>query len=169
MIQAKVTIEGDLLKEIRETATNAPKTLAVAMRSVSNQVSEYALKVVQTYPEGVPTLPFIWSYDPAKQNRARRWYFANKAKGNIGGRYQRTGGLGKAWETKAVITPLAGEIELINTSPAATYVYGPLQVPSHYLTGWQPLGDSEKQVTEFAENLLIEAWVSVLEIGNTGV
>lgn len=165
MIRAKVKVNTKVLEEIEINARDAAKVLKGAMKRISNQVIDYALKEARIYPANSPALPFVWSYDKEKQNRARRWYFANKVpKGSAGGRYQRTGALGQAWQGKVETTPTSGTISIVNPTVASDYVYGAQQVPSHYLTGWQPLNGNEQRVSDYAQDLLIDAWSVILDL-----
>lgn len=77
-----------------------------------------------------------WSTDPAADNRARRWWFANYPAGR-----PRTGGLMRAW----VFTVRGNRLSLENTSPAGKYVLsmarqprarGGRPNPGHIRTGW---------------------------------
>ncbi len=80
---------------------------------------------------------FIWSFDRAKNARARRWFFANYPNG-----YKRTGRLEQSW--RFTVTPSQDNrvvVDLRNDTNASSYVYGSPafnyeQVPGHVTTGW---------------------------------
>lgn len=79
--------------------------------------------------------PFIWSHDPTKQARARRWFFAHYPNG-----YRRTHTMSKAWEVAITLNDGGLTFDIGNPTPGASYVYGTAefgQVPGHVTTGWQ--------------------------------
>jgi hypothetical protein len=97
---------------------------------------------LRPYPPRVRHSPFVWSRDPQRNARARRWWFANR-----NGPHQRTGALGRAWTADVTYAPAETQINVSvgNTSPGASYVIGAAafdyaQVPSHAATGWVNIG-----------------------------
>lgn len=120
------------------------------------------VRAVMAAPEALPALPFIWSIDPAAQNRARRWYFANKVpKGSKGGRYKRTGALEAANEVGFTAQDNGGVFDFQNPSNAFEYVYGGRQVPSHYLTGWAEIDDVLGKEAAVLRNGIIDDWFTI--------
>jgi hypothetical protein len=106
-----------------------------------------ALKVLGTYPpaRGLNKFRFATA-------RSRRWYFANHD-----GKYQRTGALGKAWKARLSITRAGFSVAVSNSANAASYVYGPRQVPGHADTGWPQADDLFLSLASDAErDFLIE-------------
>lgn len=92
---------------------------------------------IRPYPPQRPKgEPRIWSNNPIKNAKGRKWYFAN-----IGEKpYQRTGELAKAWEPKVIMNVVRMTLRLSNPTKGASYVYGSKpydfeQVPMHSATG----------------------------------
>jgi hypothetical protein len=158
MITATVTIDTDVLEHTNAVLSSS----AAIMRTLTKRRVSKVRALIKNdlkAPDAVPDLPFIWSYDPAANARARRWYFANKVpKGSRGGRYQRTGALEAAWEVVFVEDDSGAAIVLQNDEDAARYVWGNRQVPSHYLTGWQPIEDIANRERDALNLGLIEDW-----------
>lgn len=80
--------------------------------------------------------PFVWSYDPVKNARARRWFFANFPKG-----YKRTGALSRSWKITFVRGKQSISMRVTNNRKGASFVVGSLngklgQVPGHSKSGW---------------------------------
>lgn len=103
---------------------------------------------LRPYPPRVRHSPFVWSRDPRKNARARRWWFANK-----NGPHQRTGGLGRAWQADVNYSPAESQVVVSvgNNAAGASYVLGAAafgyeQVPSHAATGWVNIGTAGANV-----------------------
>jgi hypothetical protein len=157
-VSASVDVDTDVLDAIRSTVgQSAPVMETLVRRRVRNTRSQ--IKAELKAPNEFPELPFVWSYDPAAQARARRWYFANKVpKGSKGGRYQRTGDIEAAWDITFVDDVEGASIQLENDAPGAEYVYGDKQVPSHYLTGWGQIDEIASRYQDEFNLGLIEDW-----------
>lgn len=161
-VRATVIIDDDVFDALAVTMDAAPKRLRNGAQRIVSREGSKVLKELQAAPEPSP-LPFVWSLNPAKQERARRWYFANKVpkgrgRGKGRGRYRRTGTLKKAWKVRANLSDRNGLLVLENDAPGAAFVYGPRQVPSHMATGWP---EGEKVAFAASERLtdaLIDYW-----------
>ena len=157
-----IQIDSDVLAAVAYTANNAPGLMATAYKRQIRSLRGRLLARLKAYPQNVPNLPFIWSYDPVKQARARRWYFANKVpKGSKGGRYQRTGKLAEAWNVVATASDYSGILAIENDAPGAIYVQGEYQVPSHYDTGWENINDLASEFQEQASNEVMQIWFTI--------
>lgn len=154
----------NLLTDIATQSKSAPAELQRRVKRLTT-ITRVKIREDLRAPENIPDLPFVWSLDPTKQARARRWYFANKVpKGSQGGRYQRTGALERGWDTPVVTNANGGEIRLVNNTPGAIYVQGELQVPSHTATGWATDQDIvEKYRTQLADDIS-EEWYLVVTL-----
>jgi len=140
----------DLITELKEFA---PKRLPrLIVREVLPPAQRYLDQQVNTRLRAYPprrdkSRPFVWSFDKRKNERARRWFFANYPNG-----YTRTGALGRAWEGDVTYAK-SGEISVYvaNDTRGASYVYGAeqfnyKQVPGHVTTGWLNAGDDGADV-----------------------
>lgn len=83
-----------------------------------------------------PSLPFIWSHNPAIQRSKRAAYFKTLPRGSRGGRYARSHTLIRGWKTSSYRKP--GEVGAIvsNDVPYVETVQGDEQYPSHADSGW---------------------------------
>lgn len=120
----------------QQALQKAPGVMATLTRRRVQRSTSRILQKLTVEPESTPDHPFIWSYNPEKQARARRWYFANVVRGNVGGRYTRTHKTAKAWRVVVEIDESGGTISAANNAAGVDYVEGDRQVPSHYNTGW---------------------------------
>lgn len=80
--------------------------------------------------------PFLWSFDPAANARARRWFFANYPEG-----YTRSGNFGRAWEITVAVKQAEVMLSVSNPTPGTRYIVGDFangagQIPGHRRTGW---------------------------------
>lgn len=111
-------------------------------QATTRQIQPGFLDELGYYPPRQPQLPFVWSTDPAANDRARKWYFANKVKGGAGGRYQRTGAYGRSFRVRwqdgslLVSTDYAGARWVGGSLSLDPQRAGRWQVPSHKRTGW---------------------------------
>lgn len=159
----QLQIDTDVLDAVAYKANNAPSLMATAYKRQIRSLRGRLLARLKLVPDRVPDLPFVWSYDPVKQARARRWYFANKVpKGSRGGRYQRTGKLAQSWNVVATNSDFSGILAVNNDDPAAIYVQGDYQAPSHYLTGWENVNDVVSEYQVQATNEVIDIWFTVV-------
>ena len=164
MVIPKIDIEAtspSMSEIIQELQTLVPKRLPRRIaREVVPEMERALDRIVDNrlrkYPARVRHSPFVWSRDPKKNARARRWWFANKR-----GIYQRTGALGRAWQSSVTYSPAEAQItvSVSNPAPGASYVFGAVefgyaQVPSHAATGWVNIG--------------VQGYTTVIEVGSIG-
>lgn len=167
MVNFTVTYDKDVLQAIASDIANAPRTIALFAEKAVPDLIRKELKPLTTEPRP-PSLPFVWSHDPVKQGRARRWYFANKVRGNPAGRYVRTHALVNNWQVSAGSLANGTVISVTNTTPGLDYVQGPLQVPSHATSGWAQYDDVLLKAEQKANDTLIDAWFNVLVSPTSG-
>ena len=107
-------------------------------------------------PKNTPEYPFIWSYDPAAQRRAQKWWYANKS-----GPHVRTGALTAATDVQFIGDETGGYFEVSNTADGNEYVIGEKQVPSHYLTGWPTIDAVAEEEAAILNDQLTDDWYYV--------
>ncbi|MEL6527872.1 MAG: hypothetical protein AAFQ07_19400 [Chloroflexota bacterium] len=132
---------------------NAPSALVRASVEIATaNASNDALRAVQRTPR--PSVhPFRWSLDSNANARARRWYFAAVARGEIrtdGTRYVRSGDLGKSFDV--FVEERSNSIDAVFGSDfdKASYVTGNAdgsvsQIPGHARTGWFEFNEPAQQ------------------------
>lgn len=87
--------------------------------------------------------PFVWSTDPAKNAKARRWWFANFPNGR-----ERTGALNEAMSVALERVGKALELIVSNSVAYAKWVVSTFdqrrnyQIPGHARTGWRRMQDT---------------------------
>jgi hypothetical protein len=161
MVSFTLTYDKDVLDALKADIARAPKTIAIFAEKTLPTLIRKDLTPLVTEPRN-PDLPFVWSNDPVKQARARRWYFANKVKGRGGGRYVRTHALVNNWRVTAGGSATGSIVTVSNDTPGLEYVQGNRQVPSHKDSGWAQYDDVLLKAEKKANDLLIEAWFNVL-------
>lgn len=136
MITASTVTDFKAINALTEFYEAYPVLVANAVKDEFEQrIKPPFLRELQFVPNQLPDLPFIWSADPAKQKRARAYYFAVKVpKGSKGGRYKRTNTLVKFWDVDVVISDNAVAITAKNPKREIQYVSGRRQVPGHKKT-----------------------------------
>ena len=163
MIQYEIFLDTDVLAAVQEQLKQMPKLTENALR-IAIRRSRARLRSKIIAPPNLPTLPFVWSLDPAANARARRWYFANKVpKGSPGGRYQRTGAL---VEGINVTTIKDGDGDLISIGTdfdRARYVVGEQQVPSHQRTPWFELDELALEESLLLTDEVIDLWFTLAD------
>lgn len=162
MVNFAISFDKDVLELVQRDIAKAPETIRVFAEKSIPALMEKELAPIKTEPR-TPDLPFIWSYDPVKQGRARRWYFANKVRGKTGGRYVRTHALVNNWKTNVGSLRTGVIVTVTNDTPGLEYVQGVRQVPSHRDSGWQRYEDTLLKAEKKANDLLIDAWFDVLD------
>lgn len=162
MVSYSLAYDKDILQALADDIARAPQTMAVFASRTVPALIQKELTPLTTEPRP-PDLPFIWSLDPIKQGRARRWYFANKVRGRSGGRYVRTHALVNNWKITAGSSTSGIVLTVTNTTPGLDYVQGPRQVPSHQSSGWAQYDDVLLKAEEKANDVLIEAWFGILD------
>lgn len=138
MYEASLFVDHDVFKAVRETAQRAPGLMNTAFKLEVRRFRPVLLEKLQFEPEQ-PEHPFIWSFDPAAQARARRWWFWAVKAGVVpteNGRYKRSGRRIAGWKLITDYTDEGGVLRVENKEPGVEYVYGERQVPSHSASGW---------------------------------
>ena len=157
LIQPKASVDLSPL----DTVNQVVKGSAAIMRNYQKVRARQAVRRIRirfSAPDNGPSYPFIWSYDPAAQGRARRWWFANKGKN---GPHKRTGDMERAWDVRFIQVGDGGVIEASNEASGVEYVYGDKQIPSHYLTGWPQADEVVEQEAAVMSEQLVNDWYFV--------
>lgn len=159
MYSVSLDTDTRVFENTAEAVRRAPRTVDTYVnKTLRPNVESRALKRLQTKPR-LPTHPFIWSRDPVKQARARRWYFANMVNGNGDGRYPRTDTIIKAWS----VVFRDRTLTLTNDADGVEYVQGDKQVVSHDDSGWVRADDVVLEETVYAEEQLTQFWLQILD------
>lgn len=158
MVSFTLRYDEDVLEALAESIRNRPKAVQIYAEKVVPKLVRSKIAPLLKEPRQ-PDLPFIWSYDPIKQRRAQRWYFANKVKGRIGGRYVRTHDLVNNWKVAASTIRDGAILTVSNDTPGLDYVQGPRQVPSHERSGWAQYDDVLLKAEVYANDLVIDFWL----------
>lgn len=160
-MQFTLTYDKDVLEAVRGRIAKGPNAVQLYMEKTVPALVRRRLTPLVTEPRQ-PDLPFIWSYDPEKQARARRWYFANKVKGRGRGRYVRTHQLVNNWKVTAARTQNGAILAVSNDTPGLDYVQGPRQVPSHRDSGWAQYDDVLLKAEVYANDLVVDFWLKTV-------
>lgn len=129
--------------------------LAAVIEQSTADAAQPALAAAQSTPR--PSVhPFRWSYDPEADKRARNYYFAAVARGEIptdGTRYLRSGRLGKSFDVG--VQELNNSIDAVfgTKFDKASFVVGNddgsiKQIPGHEKTGWYRFAIPAQQFTD---------------------
>lgn len=161
MVNFTLTVDKDVLEAVRADIANAPRTIQTYITKTVPALIRKDLTPLLTEPPQAYD-KFIWSYDPVKQRRAQRWYFANKVKGRGGGRYVRTHGLVNNWKVETGGTGDGAIITVSNATPGLEYVQGNRQVPSHKSSGWVQYDDVLLKAEQHANDLIVEFWLGAV-------
>ena len=136
MIRQKTVATNRTLPLLRDFLGAFPElAVETVQRRLERTVTPHLLDELKHTPPTVKH-PFVWSYDPAKNARARRWFFAHYPKG-----YKRTGALSRSWKITFVRGKQSVSMRVTNNRKGASYVVGSLngkigQVPGHKTSGW---------------------------------
>lgn len=162
-IKVEVFVDTDVFEAINAELKRVP---ALAKNVVTTAVRRSRKRIRQQIvePDRLPNLPFVWSFDPAANARARRWYFANKVPpGSRGGRYQRTGDLVKSFDITTLRSDDSDLIMLDTDASGAEYVVGDRQVPSHAQTPWFQIDEIALRESELLTDELIDLWFTLVD------
>jgi len=134
---ASLTINAKPIEALKQGVDNVEGLVFTVAEKAVSTANDRNLPVIRQYPPRLAVLPFKFGSE-----KSRRWYFANKVpRGSRGGRYQRTGGLGKSWTVQSVKGQGAYRATLSSSMQGAVFVVGNLnrgrQVAGHGITGWQ--------------------------------
>jgi hypothetical protein len=152
-------VDTDVFDAYSDAFRRAPGFMGVqSKRLIQRRKSQLITEVFVEPP--LPDLPFVWSLDPAKNARARRWYFANKVPyGSEGGRYPRTGDLLDGFDILVNVDEGTGVFTITNDVPGAEFVIGFKQVPSHHR--WVNIDDAALRMSELLNDDFINLWAIV--------
>lgn len=161
-----VQIDTDVLQAVAYTANNAPSLMATAYKRQIKSLRGRVLKRLQTVPDDLPELPFIWSLNFSLNRRLRNQYIDKlRREGTYnprGGRYQRTGKLAAAWKVITDASDYTGIFAFENDAEGADSVYGDNQYFSHMLTGWENVNDVAGVFQEQATKEVMDIWFTVV-------
>lgn len=164
MITVRVTPAKDVMAAIRTEIRTSGRRMRVEFQRTAAKASSALLKRVRDDEPAMPKLPFLWSHNPAKQSRARRWYFYWMVPPTGGsGRYERTGALLDAYKVRINLEDDDGLLVLENSAQGAEYVIGDRQVPSHEMSGWRTIDDAALEFSDVLTDHLIDTWFAVTE------
>jgi hypothetical protein len=164
MIEITITVEGKVFDDILAKLPLTKQTAERAFRQVIAAARPRIEGKMQA-PSNVPDLPFVWSYDPAANARARRWYFANKVpKGSKGGRYQRTGALTDGLDVALFSETDGFSAAITSAFDKFEYVIGDRQVPSHEQTPWFNLDAIVDEESILLADEVIDRWLELVDL-----
>jgi hypothetical protein len=133
-----VTYDGALGRIARQLGTNTTAALHQALDRSRSRVDIEVLPLVNEEPPPSDGIEPLWTSE-----RQKRAYFATDGFGH-GIPYQRSGKLLQAWKSFITLSGISASIGIVNTAPAAKFVYGtnsailPQQF-FHFVTGWEPI------------------------------
>lgn len=160
MITPTITIDDRALTAQAEAARVSPSLMANGMKLLVRRNRKKYLKRLQ-YKPPPPNLPFIWSYDPVLQAKARGyWYAVRVPKSSQGGRYVRQEpGLPEQWEITTKVDDKGGVFYAENDGDGADFVYGKRQVPGHAL--WPNADKEAARISEEMSDDAVTLWFTV--------
>lgn len=161
MVNFTVTYDKSVIDALVIDIANAPKEIS---HYVATKIPPFLFKHITplTTEPRAPTLPFIWSHDPAKQRALRNAYFRKLPKGSRGGRYVRTHKLVQAWRVDGQMTRDGAQATVSNDVPYLDTVQGDEQYPSHKDSGWIRYDEVLVVAGEKAVDLVIGQWYDIL-------
>lgn len=161
MVSITLKIEGNALSALAADIADAPKKMSQFFYKEISPFLDEQIIPLKTEPR-LPTLPFIWSYDPAIQQKLRKKYFRTLPKGSRGGRYRRTHVLVDSWVVIPSPTPRGDKVSVSNYAPYVETVQGDQQYPSHKDSGWVQYDGVLEKASEKATEMIIDRWNSIL-------
>lgn len=157
---ARSYTDGAAFENTRKTVRAAPAQMRNGTKiAVRRERSRLNREFARQIP--VPRHKFIWSRNPAKQARARGWWFNAVRTGRVptaNERYARSGLLGRSWKLESRIENYFAAITISNTRPGAAFVVGLWQVPSHEDSGYPRIDRLAVQSGERLTNEVIALW-----------
>lgn len=163
MVSFTLTYDKDVIDVLYGKLLKAPSALQLYAEKTVPALIRRKLAPLVREPQQ-PDLPFIWSTDPARQARARRWYFANKVpRGSRGGRYVRTHQLVNNWKVESSKARDGSILTVSNDTPGLDYVQGPRQVPSHRQSGWVQYDDVLLSAEKEANDIIVDFWLKSID------
>lgn len=162
MLNASTITRGDSLEALFEAEKAKPKKFRKEAQKRLSKYNSQLLSTLRAENPRPPSKPFIWSYNLARHENARRYYYATKVpKGSKGGSYKRTQALQKHWKTRINLQDFEGLIILENDMPGAEYVIGDLQVPGHK-GRWMSMAQRVEQASDELYEEVVDLWVEVM-------
>lgn len=160
-----ITADHDVLDAYHDQFVKFPRLLQTAFDRQSRRIRSELTTALHTEPGSIPDLPFVWSHDPMKQARARRYYFGVilKGKKRKGGRYTRTHQLVNSWKVTYNARTGDGEITARNNASGFDYVIGNRQVPSHQMNDWYVADDVFMVYQDKLTQTLIDVFFTVTD------
>lgn len=155
-----------IIDDVITDLSEAPRRLQVYVsEQVKAQVTRDIAPLKEEPPQ--PDYPFVWSFDPAKQARARAWWFAHlKRTGSTGGSYQRTHGLVEGWTVDVSQFRNSILIAVSNAAEKAVkWTQSVFQVVSHKRSGWVEYEGVVLTAEEKAEDMIIDTWFNLVTTG----
>jgi hypothetical protein len=181
MIRARFEFDARPLLDFQQFVEGFETVMDDLVDGVYKVVIPPMLDELGTYPNRAATLPFVWSRNKTKNEKARRYYFAAIKRGEIqtsGGRYVRTGAYGKSWTATSRKDGTRRIITVSTSYPVAKFIGGSFsrnrdfQIPGHKTTGWPRSVETVDFYLEAAEeearnqfNRVIDERLGVLRIG----
>lgn len=153
------------LNATQQRIETAPGRFQQRIEEVFAYARSEILYDAHTFPYQAP-LPFIWSHDQVKQDRARRWWFANyvnnpaEPKGTRN-RYMRKALLDHDTRVLGVIGDESGSLTLENKNRGAWYVFGAGQIPSHKASGHPRFSKVADKWRPILAGRTTKAWLEV--------
>lgn len=162
MVNYFVKFDKKVVDEIKRDIELAPKTITIFAEKTIPALIEKTIQPLRTEPRE-PTLPFIWSYNPAIQKAKRAAYFATLPKGSRGGRYRRTHRLARGWKVQAGSLKEGWAVTVSNDTPYLEDVQGVKQLPSHMDSGWVVYDEYLLKAEQQSTDVLVDAWLGILD------
>lgn len=152
-----------LMRQIERRAKDSGRAFANAMNAEMRAARAEITRELEKEDPRQSSGTYRWSYDPAANARARRWWFANyvnrKGGRRQGGRYKRTGRTVKSWKVTGTFARNQGAITITNEAPGAKYVFVKAhQNPSHTRTGWKTVEQRKRQFTPILTKRYKRVW-----------
>jgi hypothetical protein len=159
----------DVLDAVRTHVGKSPKLMRTAsIRTVRRFAERVRRDLRDSEPpeRGPGDGPFVYSYDPDAQRRAQAWVAIHLiGPTGVGGHYERTHELVNNYDvTVDFDAEDGGLIRLANDAEGAEWVIDDdQQVPSHYLQGWEPIGETADRYSPLLSDNLADTWLTVAD------
>lgn len=161
-MQIDVQFDTRALQAVITAVSNAPKKILDFAEKTIPPLLHKEIEPLRTEPRE-PTLPFIWSYNPAQQRSLRNAYFRKLPRGSRGGRYVRSHTLVRAWVTGSSRSATQATFTASNSTPYIETVQGEEQYPSHADSGWVQYGPVLTKAGEKAIDTVTVGWLAILD------
>jgi len=165
MIQQTLDFDADVIQAIISDIDKYPRELGRVIKANERRFTQRLQEIfAASEPSPVTASPYVWSRDKASNDKARRWYFANKVpKGSKGGHYQRTGKLLKSYGIQVNVLRDENNIIVTNFANAEMYVLGERQIYGHERTGWPKRDDIIANYAIEFQDALVDIWITVID------